>query len=155
MAWITPTLDLCRTRITGAEWNSLQSAAKATDQDGQDMAQQVIATQVQRIRGRVAAWKENRLGAAGTIPDELQSAFLALWVYDFITRLPSMRALLDDQRVDAWKSAERELEHVAAGKIAVVPPADEAPEAQQVNGPAVAVNAGKRWASRESLGGLF
>lgn len=155
MAWITPTLELCRTRITGAEWNGLQNAAKSADQDGEAMAQQVIDTQVQRIRGRVAACKENRLGAAGTIPDELQSAFLACWVYDFITRLPAMRGLLDEQRVRAWEAAERELRDAAACNIAIVPPAEAAPDTQQAAGPTVISNPGKRWASRQDLGGLF
>lgn len=155
MAWITPTLELCRTRITGAEWNALQNAAKASDQDGEEMAQQVIATQVQRIRGRVAACEKNRLGEAGTIPDELQSAFLALWVYDFITRLPAMRGLLDDQRVKAWEAAERELRDTAACNIAIVPPVEAAPDAEQAGGQTVVSNPGKRWASRQDLGGLF
>lgn len=129
MAWITPTLTLCQTRLTGSEWTSLSTAAKSSGQSAEAMAQQVIDTNVTKVRGRVPSVV--KLGAAGTIPDEVLGAFLALWVYDFITRLPAMKSLLDDLRVKSWEAANSELRDLANGKINLVPPVDAAPAAEQ------------------------
>lgn len=156
MPWITPTLELCQTRISGPEWQALHRAATQAGQDGEVMAQTVIDNTVNRLRGRVAARTENQLGAAGTIPDELTTCFLSLWVYDFITRLPGMKSLLDDRRVEAWKNAESELRHVAEGKIKIVQPVDAAPAAEQAGGGSVGVvSSSPRRVTRQSVSGLF
>ncbi|MFZ2276297.1 MAG: hypothetical protein WAW39_00805 [Prosthecobacter sp.] len=131
MAWITPTLQECKDRIP-KEWPSLSSAAKTQGQDAEALAQKVIDTQVTRVRGRVPV--DVKRGEDGTIPNELESAFFALWVYEFITKLPSMRSLLDDLRVKAWEKAFDELDRLSAGKIQVVPPVTAAPLDQQATG---------------------
>lgn len=153
MAWITPTLTLCKTRLTGAEWNSISSAAKASSQVADDMAQQVIDTQVTRIRGRVPSGV--LLGEAGTIPDEVLGAFLALWVYEFITRLPAMKSLLDDLRVKSWENANSELRDLATGKINLVPPVDAAPSTEQAAGPGVEVAQPSRTIQNIASSGLL
>lgn len=157
MAWITPTLELCQTRISGPEWQALHRAATQAGQDGEAMAQTIIDNTVTRIRGRVAARAENVLGAAGTIPDELMTSFLSLWVYDFITRLPGLKTLLDDRRVEAWKNAESELRHVSEGKIKLVPPVTPAaPELQaSSNGTIALASSTKRRVTRANVSGLF
>lgn len=156
MAWITPTLELCQTRISGPEWSSLHRAATQAGQDGEAMAQTIIDNIVTRIRGRVAARPENQLGAPGTIPDELTTAFLALWVYDFITRLPGLKSLLDERRVEAWKNAESELRHVAEGKIKIVQPTTPADPEDQAGGSTIeVVSKTTRRATRANLSGLF
>lgn len=156
MPWITPTLEQCQQRITGAEWQALHRAATQAGQDGEQMAQDVITHIITRIRGRVAARSENILGAEGTIPDELMTCFLALWVYDFITRLPNMKSLLDERRVEAWKSAEIELRHVAEGKIKLVQPATPAePELQAATSTLHVVSKTKRRVTRDNVSGLL
>lgn len=156
MPWITPTLEQCQQRITGAEWQALHRAATQASQDGEAMAQDVITNTVTRIRGRVAARPENLLGPEGMIPDELMTCFLALWVYDFITRLPGMSKLLDERRLEAWKSAESELRHVAEGKIKLVQPATPAPPSEQAGASTVeVVSKTKRRVTRNSVSGLF
>lgn len=156
MPWFTPTLEQCQQRITGAEWQSLHRAATQAGQDGEQMAQDVITHIITRIRGRVAARPENILGAEGTIPDELMTCFLALWVYDFITRLPGMSKLLDDRRVEAWKSAESELRHVAEGKIKLVQPATPAaPQLQPSPGGIEVVSKTERRVTRKGMSGLL
>lgn len=153
MAWITPTLALCKTRLTGAEYTALSSAAKGAGQVADDMAQQVIDTVVTRVRGRVPP--QVRLGEAGTIPDEVQGAFLALWVYEFITRLPAMKSLLDELRVKSWESANSELRDLAAGRINLVPPVDEAPAAEQAAGPGIEVATPSRTIQNIATSGLL
>jgi hypothetical protein len=136
MAWIAPTLDSCKRRIP-KEWPSLSNAAKMQGDDADVIGQEVIATQVMRIRGRVPATV--RRGEEGTIPDELQDAFFALWVYAFITKLPAMKNLLDQLRVSAWENANKELDALSSGKIHLVPPATAAPDAEQAAGPGIEV----------------
>lgn len=155
--WITPTLAQCQQRITGAEWSALSRAALQSGQDGEAMAQDVITTQVHRIRGRVGARADNQLGEAGTIPDELLSAFLALWVHDFITRLPGMKMLLDERRVKAAEVAESELRHVSEGKIKLVQPVTAAaPEMQAGGGSTIGlVSKPKRKVTQSGMSGLI
>ena len=156
MPWITPTLTQCKERLSGPEWQALHRAAKSGEQDGEDMAQVVINNTVTRIRGRVSARPENQLGAEGTIPDELMTCFLALWVYDFITRLPGMKSLLDERRVEAWRNAESELRHVAEGKIKLVQPTSPAPSNEQAGASTIGVvSSTTRRASRANTNGLF
>ena len=153
MAWITPSLTLCKTRLTGAEYTALSSAAKSSSQDADAMAQQVIDTVVTRIRGRVPA--SVKLGESGTIPDELLGAFLSLWVYEFITRLPQMKSLLDELRVKSWDNANSELRDLAADRINLVPPVDAAPTAEQAAGPGVEVAQPARTIQNISESGLL
>ena len=157
MPWITPTLTLCQTRISGPEWQALHRAATQSGQDGEEMAQTIIDNTVSRIRGRVSARPENQLGPAGTIPDELTTCFLSLWVYDFITRLPGLKSLLDDRRVEAWKNAESELRHVAEGKIKLVQPTSPASPELQASGSGTVevVSSTPRRVTRSNTTGLF
>lgn len=136
MAWISPTLQECKDRIP-KEWPSLSSAAKATGQDADTLAQKVIHTQVTRIRGRVPL--DVKRGEDGTIPDELESAFFALWVYEFITKLPGMSNLLDDLRIRGWEKAFDELDRLSSGKIQIVAPISPAPVEEQASGPGIEV----------------
>jgi hypothetical protein len=157
MPWTTPTLTQCQERLSGPEWSALSRAAKSAEQDGEDMAQVVINNTVTRIRGRVSARPENQLGPTGTIPDELMSCFLALWVYDIISRLPGMKSLLDERRVEAWKNAESELRHVAEGKIKLVQPAAPASPELQASGSSTmqVVSSTPRRVTRSNVSGLF
>ncbi|MCF7785565.1 MAG: hypothetical protein K9N47_05550 [Prosthecobacter sp.] len=141
MAWITPTLQECKDRIP-KEWPALSSAAKSQGQDAVELAEKVISTQVTRIRGRVPV--DVKRGEEGTIPDELESAFFALWVYEFIIKLPSMRSLLDDLRVKAWEKAFDELDRLSSGKIQVVPPVTAAPLDEQATGGYIEVASSSR-----------
>ena len=137
MAWITPTLDLCKGRLTGPEWNALSNAAKNSGQTAEGLAQECIDGLVTEIRGRIP--RRIRRGPDGTIPDEITRAFLALWVFDFITRIPGMKALLDDARVKAYENANSSMREMASDKMQIVPPTDPAPQAEQAAGPFVEV----------------
>lgn len=140
--WITPDLALCQTRLTGAEWTALSSAALKSGQTADAVAQEVIDTQVTRIRGRVP--QTAQLGAAGTIPDEMKGAFLALWLYEFITRIPAMKSLLDELRVKSWENANAELAALSNGRINLVPPVEAAPADEQAAGPDVQIGRASR-----------
>ena len=136
VAWFTPSLDLCKSRLR-KEWSAIANAAKAGGEEVDDVVQRVIDSEVARIRGRVP--KTDLRGEDGTIPDELRSAFLALWVYEFLTQLPGMKGLLDDLRVRAWERAHDDLRDLAMGRIQLVPPVAAAPDAEQAAGPGVEI----------------
>ena len=136
MAWIIPTLQDCKDRLP-KEWPTLSNASKTSAQDADVLAQKVIETQVTRVRGRVPL--DIKRGEEGTIPDELESAFYALWVYEFITKLPGMRTLLDDLRVRAWEKAFDELDRLSSGKIQIVSPITAAPVDEQASGTGIEV----------------
>lgn len=153
MSWLTPTLQQCIDRIP-KEWPALSTAAKTDGQDADTLAEEVITDQVNRIRGRVPSGVI--LGAAGTIPDELKSAFFALWVYEFLIKLPKMKQFLDDLRVKAYENAIDELKQLSMNRITLVPPTDAAPAEQQAGGSGVTVvSKTDRRATRAKLNGLF
>ena len=153
MAWISPTLQTCKDRIP-KEWLALSTAAMAEGQDADELAQKVIESQVNRIRGRVPLNVPR--GADGTIPDELESSFFALWVYEFIIKLPKMKSLLDALRVAAKDAALDELKELSMGRINVVPPIIAAASNEQAVASGVGlVSAGKQRMRRRNTEGLF
>lgn len=135
MAWITPDTDTVKRRISGPEFDALRQAARAAGQNADTMTADCIARVVHKVRGYVAGNSRNVLGVPGTIPDELESAFGALWVYEFITRLPGLAKLLDDRRVSAMENAMAELRDASRGTLAVVAP--ETPADDQAGSPGV------------------
>lgn len=136
MPWITPTPAQCKARLQ-KEWAAVANAAKATGETVDAVVQRVIDQQVTRVRGRVPA--SVKLGEEGTIPDEMLSCFLALWVYEFLTSLPGMSDPLDDRRVRAWEAAKEELTALSLGRVRIVAPVEPAPSTQQAAGPGVVV----------------
>lgn len=139
MAWIIPTTATVKARISGPEFESLKGAARAAGQNADTLVTDCIARVVAMIRGYVGG--RSTLGEAGGIPDELESAFGALWTHEFITRLPGMTKLLDDRRMKAYDTALAMLRDVSAGRFTIVAPATPAPEASQAGG------SGFAWAS--------
>jgi hypothetical protein len=153
MAWVTLNEDDVQRRLTAAELTALKTAAKASGQDGDTILSEAIQDVVKRVRGYVAACRDNLLGEGMTIPDELRGAALAR-VRDFLfTRLPGMKSLNDDIRQEEAKSAVATLRDVAACKMAVVQPTTASSEVivhtsvQQLTG-------NTRQATREKMGGL-
>lgn len=128
MAWITPTAAECKARLR-KEWAAVANAAKATGEEAEAVLERVMNAEITRIRGRVP--QSVKLGEAGTIPDEMQMAFFALFVFDFLTLLPGLSDLLDANRVAANNNAIDELKALSRGEINLVPPVDAAPEAEQ------------------------
>ena len=74
-------------------------------------AAEIIADELSRtvaqVRGFVSANKSNALGDGETIPDELKDAALVIVRYKVFTRLPGMKALLDELRVKEYEEATR------------------------------------------------
>lgn len=152
--WITPTSATIKSRISGPELDALKSAARAAGQTPDGLVDDAITRVVNLIRGYCA--KHNQLGTSGTIPDELESSFGALWLYEFITRLPNSSKLLDDRRAKAYDDPMRLLRDVSSGAFKVVPPESAAPATEQAGGSSIkVVSSSIREADRQSTQGLF
>ena len=119
MAWITLTAGDLAERMAGPEYDAVRKAATGTY--GQEQAQ-VLADTVAEVRGRVAACARNRLGPAGTVPEELRGAALAIFRWRFLTRVPGLKALLTDARKAEYDDALRLLEAASACRFAVEQP---------------------------------
>lgn len=102
MAWITLTIDNVYDRLSQPEVNALKTAAI---QKGQDVVTAVINMVVQEWRGALRRY--HVVGKGSTIPSELETHILADIRYRLFTRLPGMKTLLDDLRVEEWKEARR------------------------------------------------
>lgn len=121
MAWIVPSENDLGERLAAAELTALQNAA--TGAHGNTVPD-IMTSVVAEVRGRVAANKQNRLGAAGTIPEELRSAALAIARWRALSRLPSLRSLQDDARRMEYTDALALLASVARGEFAIEQPED-------------------------------
>lgn len=153
MAWIALTESKVEARLTKPELTALLTAARQTDQTDAGLLAAAISTVTSEVRGYVAACNKNTLGESGTIPEELESAALALIRRHLFTRLPGMRSLYDSIREQETKDALDRLRDTAACKFAIVPPVTAAPE--QASGPGVQVISSRpRVATREGLSGL-
>lgn len=85
MAWITPSADDVKTRLTGAELAAFRTVALASGQA--DPITQIMLDCVNEVRGYVAAGGYT-MGAAGTIPPQTLAPALAIISYRLATRLP-------------------------------------------------------------------
>lgn len=156
MSWISLTSTQAKARLAGAEYNAIKAAALNSGQDADTLVTDTLSRVVKDVRGYVGGCSRNLLGDGDTIPDELEDAALALFVYRFLTRLPNMKALLDPQRVAAYGDALKKLEQTAACKFAIVQPTTPAADEEQSGGGNMEVIASRtRVAKREGTAGLL
>lgn len=119
MAWTALTEADVLTQMSGPELAAIRAAAL---KGGQVDPLQPTLDQVTRyVRGRVAACRNNTLGPAGMIPDELKYYALALFVRDFIAR-PAGIKIDAGYRKDAWDRAEKVLVDVANCDLVIEEP---------------------------------
>jgi hypothetical protein len=121
MSWISISEEHLAERLSAPEIN----AAKTVALGGGDPIPEVLAAVVAEVRGRVAAHPRNRLGAEGTIPEELRAAALAIARWRVLSRLPGIRMLQDDARRLEYTDALALLSAVARGDFAIEQPEDE------------------------------
>ena len=154
MSWISLTTEDLKNYLSGAEYDGLTTAALATGQDADEVAESVIADTIQIVRGYVAGCAQNTLGSGATIPQELKTPALVIARSSIFGRLPGMQALNDDTRQQAVRDAMALLRDVAACRFKLEQPAT--PTTQVVSGPSVeVVNSRTRTATRETMGGLL
>lgn len=141
MAWLALTLDRLKTRLSKPELDRIPSAARASGQSAEGVLTSAIAEVTREARGHVAV--HNRLGPAGTIPDELDNAILALVRRTIYGRLPGLEEMMDETRKSEIRDATRLLQRVAEGKFRIVPPEELGPQATAAS-PSIAAP-DRRW----------
>ena len=125
MSWVTITDADILGKSAGAEVEAARSAALAQGQT--DPVPGIVAQVVREVRGYVATCERNKLGPAGTIPDELRGAALNRIRFECATRLPQ-GALMDDDRRASNRDALAMLRDAAACKITIEQPEEVSPE---------------------------
>jgi phage gp36-like protein len=133
MAWQAISTDDIKTRLTGSEVSSLQTAALASGQS--DPLPEIVTQVVDEIRGYIAAGGFT-LEEGEKLPSKLVSAALAIIRYRIATRLP-VKSFLDENRVRENESALRLLERVADGKFAIEEPVTAEDEAVGSSSPSL------------------
>lgn len=100
--WIQLTVSSLRSAMSGPERTALDRAA--TDPDQQNVLAEIAANVANEWRGalRAVCVIDSR---AGYIPDELLVHVLADFRYRAATRLPGMKALIDELRMEEWRRA--------------------------------------------------
>jgi hypothetical protein len=118
--WIALTEEKLLTRMSGLELDAFRSVAL---KDGQADPVQGLFDQITRkVRSRVAACMQNKLGPEGTIPDELLDDALALCVMGVMTRPAGTVIDPNDARTKSAAQAESNLRDAAMCKIAIEQP---------------------------------
>jgi hypothetical protein len=103
MAWKTLDETSVLSRLTDAEVSALKTAATRAGQP--DTIAEIIGQVVQDWRGLLR--RHHVLAEGSTIPSEIESHVLAEIRYRLFTRLPGMKSLLDERRVEEWTEANR------------------------------------------------
>lgn len=89
-----------------------------------DRLQRILDWVVSLVRGKIAAWPQNRtrMGEGDTIPEELYGDAVEIARYKFLTSFPQGKTFLDESRTALYKDAIKHLEDAAAGKLVIEPP---------------------------------
>ena len=118
MAWITPVPDDVLGVLSAPERTAYESAAL---QSGQiDRLDSAMKRAIGLVRGRVGACARFRgyIGGAGTIPDELYSAFFAITRFYLLDSLPVAGLITPARQLD-YENAMEDLTAVARGDIEI------------------------------------
>jgi hypothetical protein len=97
----------------------------SADPNSPDRLQRIIDWVVSLVRGKVAAWPENRslMGDGDTIPEELYGDAIEIVRFKFLSAFPGGTAFLDQPRTMLYKEAMTNLDDVALGKLMIEPAA--------------------------------
>ncbi len=123
MAWITPAADDILGVLSAPERSAYQSAATQAGQI--DRLASAMQRAIGLVRGRVGACERFRgyIGPAGTIPDELYSAFFAMTRFYLLDSLP-VGGLITAQRQLDYEKGMEDLAAVAKGEIEIAQGSD-------------------------------
>lgn len=147
--WTTITSDQVMSRLSATE----RSAIEAAQGEG-DQLTQVLSDVVDTVRGNIIAGG-NRLGPAGTTPDQLKIHVMAMAIWLWINSLSKNEKVQTPARQKNYDDAIATLKDVAAGKIKIEVP--DSATAVDAPGPVAQVqvaNKTTRQATRNSLKNL-
>jgi len=118
VAWITPVADDVLGVLSSPERSAYESAALQAGQI--DRLDSAMKRAIGLVRGRVGACPRfmGYIGPAGTIPDELYSAFFAITRFYLLDSLPVAGLITPHRQLDYEKALE-DLTGVARGEIEI------------------------------------
>lgn len=150
--WITITAADIKAKITDDEYAAVTETSLPDGTTSAEVIAEEIASTVSMVRG----YCPGERGDGATIPDELKDTALFILRHKVFSRLPGMKALLDDIRVREYTSAERQLVHASNGTLRIAPPETPAASQEQAAVPKIGVvSANPRQNTKKKLGGLF
>lgn len=128
MAWITLTSAAFEQMLLAQEKSAIDAIGLP---EGQTAAE-ILADNLTRVTNRVRGYcpSDVPLGAAGTIPDELEDSALILVLQRYFSR-PGLKRLWSDMRNQEYLRAIELLERWSNRKFRVVPPETEAAADEQ------------------------
>lgn len=125
MAWTTLTESQLEDILAEAEISALKDFLSETQESP---VPGILLNVTGLVRGKVAANKDNTLGAGDTVPATLVDAALTIARHRLLNRLP-IASLLTEGRRREYDDAMRILSDVASGGMAVEQPETPADEA--------------------------
>lgn len=109
--------DDLKSALTKPELDLFNQGASATGDP--DRLNRILDEVVGLVRGKVAAYAENRVGMGpdDTIPEELYGPAIEIARYKFLTAFPEGRLFLDEGRTQCYKDALKFLDDVSKGTL--------------------------------------
>jgi hypothetical protein len=147
MSWKPVTTAAVMARFNNAELAALQSIQGSAEQLGN-----VLDDVRDTVRGHIIAGG-NRLGPAGTTPDQLKIHIVSMAIWLWLTGFSKNEKLQTDARQKNYTAALDALKEIASGKIKVEIP-EEPADAPGPVGPVKLVTANPRRARRGQTSGL-
>lgn len=137
MPWNALTTAGILSRLTAQELAAVRQQSVEVGQA--DPLAEVLAQVTAEVRGYVAAHAPNRLGPAGTLPDQLHGTAVGLARWRLCSRLAVGRmadVLLTEPRRQEYEDGLRLLRDVSSGRFAVEQPDEDGPEEMADSAPA-------------------
>jgi hypothetical protein len=111
--------DDLKSSLTQPELDLFEQGSSATGSP--DRLPRILDEVVSMIRGRVAAFAENRVGMGkdDEIPEELYGAAMEIARYRFLSSFPQGKLFNDETRTQLYKDALKQLDAAAKGLLFV------------------------------------
>lgn len=129
--WVPITIADVKSVLSDTEYDKITNAKLAPGQTGAGVVLESIARVVRMVRGKARI--KNSLGQAGTIPDEVMDAALAILRQRIFTRIPNVGLLGEDRRSEV-RDANALLRDLAKGDLEIESPAEESDEISGATG---------------------
>lgn len=152
MAWSAITASDIEAALSGPELAAYRTKAGASDGSDEDKLASIIAQVTDEIRAHIEDCPENRLGAAGTLPERVHHHAVAIIRYRLMNRLGLG---ISEGRTQEYRDARTFLERVSECKVKIELP-DSGDIVTEANTPKIAVvEKITQQAKRENLSGLY